>query len=110
MRYVAAYMLAAMGSKGDPTVADVEKILGSVGVEVEAEKVKKVVSELQGKNLEELIEEGEQVDWFLFGDRGDWRRWASTPVFVWGQGKGGQSHTFDWYVFTTRLKPSYKLQ
>ena len=70
MRYVAAYMLAAMGSKGDPTVADVEKILGSVGVEVEAEKVKKVVNELQGKNLEELIEEGEQVHLFLFGDRG----------------------------------------
>lgn len=45
-------MLAAMGSKGDPMAADVEKILGSVGVEVEANKVKTVVSELQGKILE----------------------------------------------------------
>merc|ERR1711963_1074971 len=58
MRYVAAYMLAALGAKGgaEPSAADVEKILGSVGIE--AEKVKKVCSELKGKNLEELIEEG----------------------------------------------------
>jgi large subunit ribosomal protein LP2 len=60
MRYVAAYLLAALGAKGDkvPTAADVEKILSSVGIEAEADKVKKVVSELSGKNLEELIEAG----------------------------------------------------
>merc|ERR1711963_218449 len=60
MRYVAAYMLAALGAKGgaEPSAADVEKILGSVGIEAEADKVKKVCSELKGKNLEELIEEG----------------------------------------------------
>eukprot|EP00916_Digyalum_oweni_P024283 GHVL01040134.1.p1 GENE.GHVL01040134.1~~GHVL01040134.1.p1 ORF type:complete len:111 (+),score=34.96 GHVL01040134.1:59-391(+) len=60
MRYVAAYMLAALGTKGDasPTAADVEKILSSVGIEAEADKVKKIVSELKGKNLEELIEAG----------------------------------------------------
>merc|ERR1712154_683446 len=52
MRYVAAYMLAALGSKGaEPSAADVEKILGSVGIEAEADKVKKVCSELAGKNL-----------------------------------------------------------
>ena len=65
MRYVAAYMLAALGSKGEPTAADVEKILGSVGVEVEADKVNKVVNELKGKQLEELIEEGEQKNQIL---------------------------------------------
>merc|ERR1712154_158173 len=59
MRYVAAYMLAALGSKGaEPSAADVEKILGSVGIEAEADKVKKVCSELAGKNLEELVAEG----------------------------------------------------
>merc|ERR1711951_322672 len=59
MRYVAAYMLATLGGKGsEPSAADVEKILGSVGIEAEADKVKKVCSELKGKNLEELIEEG----------------------------------------------------
>ena len=59
MRYVAAYLLAALGSKGEPSAADVEKILGSVGIEAEADKVKKVCSELKGKNLEELIAAGE---------------------------------------------------
>merc|ERR1712154_535209 len=59
MRYVAAYMLAALGAKGgEPSAADVEKILGSVGIEAEADKVKKVCSELKGKDLDELIEEG----------------------------------------------------
>merc|ERR1712244_196705 len=59
MRYVAAYMLATLGAKGgEPSAADVEKILSSVGIEAEADKVKKVCSELKGKDLEELIEEG----------------------------------------------------
>ncbi|XP_076473041.1 large ribosomal subunit protein P2-like [Babylonia areolata] len=59
MRYVAAYLLAAMGNaKEDPSAADVEKILSSVGIEAEADKVKKVVGELAGKSLEELIAEG----------------------------------------------------
>ena len=67
MRYVAAYMLAALGSQGDPTAADVEKILGSVGVEVEADKLKKVISELKGKVLEDLIAAGEQRNWVCPG-------------------------------------------
>ncbi|KAL8613178.1 hypothetical protein ACOMHN_042987 [Nucella lapillus] len=59
MRYVAAYLLAAMGIlKDDPTAADLEKILSSVGIEAEADKVKKVMKDLAGKNLEELIAEG----------------------------------------------------
>merc|ERR1712154_386326 len=59
MRYVAAYMLATLGAKGgEPSAADVEKILSSVGIEAEADKLKKVCSELKGKDLEELIEEG----------------------------------------------------
>nr|KAG5696085.1 hypothetical protein BaRGS_020486 [Batillaria attramentaria] len=58
MRYVAAYLLAALGGKNSPSAADVEKILSSVGIEAEADKVKKVVSELSGKDLQELIAEG----------------------------------------------------
>ena len=60
MRYVAAYLLAAMGG-GDkqPSSADIEKILESVGIEAEADKIKKVISELNGKNLDDVIAEGE---------------------------------------------------
>lgn len=58
MRYVAAYLLAVLGGKASPAAADVEKILSSVGIEADSEKLKKVISELNGKNVEELIEAG----------------------------------------------------
>ncbi|XP_050410112.1 60S acidic ribosomal protein P2 [Patella vulgata] len=60
MRYVAAYLLATLGGKDNPTSADIEKILGSVGIESEADKLKKVVDELKGKKLEDLIAEGQK--------------------------------------------------
>lgn len=58
MRYVAAYMLAIIGGNKAPSEEDIKKILGSVGVEYNVEQSKKVVSELSGKNLEDLIQQG----------------------------------------------------
>lgn len=60
MRYVAAYMLAMLGGNKAPTEEDIKKILGSVGVEYNPEQSKKVVSELSGKNIEELIQKGSE--------------------------------------------------
>ncbi|XP_067648977.1 large ribosomal subunit protein P2-like [Haliotis asinina] len=60
MRYVAAYLLANLGGSNNPSAADIEKILGSVGIEAEKDKVTKVISELKGKNIDELIEEGQK--------------------------------------------------
>ncbi|XP_045102022.1 60S acidic ribosomal protein P2-like [Portunus trituberculatus] len=57
MRYVAAYCLFALSGKS-PSAKDLENLLGSVGVDCDAEQAKKVVSELEGKDLEELIKEG----------------------------------------------------
>ncbi|KAK8745713.1 hypothetical protein OTU49_000336 [Cherax quadricarinatus] len=57
MRYVAAYCLAALGG-GSPSVKDIEKVLSSVSIDCDAALAKKVISELQGKNLEQLINEG----------------------------------------------------
>ena len=58
MRYVAAYLLAVLGGKTEPLQVDIEKILSSVGIEIDAEKVKKVLASLAGKNIEEVIAEG----------------------------------------------------
>ncbi|XP_046739310.1 60S acidic ribosomal protein P2 [Diprion similis] len=58
MRYVAAYLLAVLGGKDSPSQGDIEKILSSVGIEADAEKLKKVISELKGKSIEDLITEG----------------------------------------------------
>ncbi|CAB3371257.1 Hypothetical predicted protein [Cloeon dipterum] len=59
MRYVAAYLLASIGGKRNPSVADIEKILGSVGIAVDMERLNNVISELEGKNLDELIAQGQ---------------------------------------------------
>lgn len=58
MRYVAAYLLAVLGGKASPAAADLEKILSSVGIESDSEKLKKVISELAGKSVEDLITQG----------------------------------------------------
>ena len=42
MRYVAAYLLAALGGKDSPSKGDVTKILESVGLDVEGERLDKV--------------------------------------------------------------------
>lgn len=58
MRYVAAYLLAVLGGNESPSKGDVEKILKSVGIEADSERATKVVNELKGKSIEELIAEG----------------------------------------------------
>ncbi|OAD52115.1 60S acidic ribosomal protein P2 [Eufriesea mexicana] len=58
MRYVAAYLLAALGGKVSPSQNDIEKILSSVGIEADGEKLKTVITELNGKSIDELIRQG----------------------------------------------------
>ena len=58
MRYVAAYLLALLGGKTVPSQTDIEKILSSVGIEADPEKLKKVISELNGKSVDDLIAQG----------------------------------------------------
>ena len=58
MRYVAAYLLAVLGGNESPSANDIKKILSSVGIDAEEDKLKKVISELNGKNIQELIVEG----------------------------------------------------
>ncbi|XP_052868517.1 60S acidic ribosomal protein P2 [Anopheles cruzii] len=60
MRYVAAYLLAVLGGNESPSNADIEKILSSVGIEADSARVTKVVSELKGKSVEELIASGRE--------------------------------------------------
>lgn len=60
MRYVAAYLLAVLGGAENPKNADIEKILSSVGIEVDSERLNKVVKELNGKSVEELIVQGRE--------------------------------------------------
>ena len=58
MRYVAAYMLAILGGKDDPTADDIRPIIESVGIEVEEDKLTILLEKLRGKNIEEVQESG----------------------------------------------------
>ena len=58
MRYVAAYLLAVLGGKSNPSKEQVEAILESVGLDVDDERLSKVISELEGKDINEVISEG----------------------------------------------------
>merc|ERR1711976_255518 len=60
MRYVAAYLLAVLGGNESPKEADLKKILSSVGVDADADSLKKVISELSGKSIDDVIAAGKE--------------------------------------------------
>lgn len=60
MRYVAAYLLAVLGGNASPSQDAIEKILSSVGVESDADRVKKIIAELTGKSIDDLIAQGKK--------------------------------------------------
>lgn len=60
MRYVAAYLLAVIGGNKTPSVDVLKKILGSVGIEADDEKAEKVVKELAGKEISQVIAKGSE--------------------------------------------------
>jgi len=58
MRILGAYLLAVLGGKEEPGADDVTKILDSVGIKADKDELKLVLSQLKGKNIDELIKEG----------------------------------------------------
>lgn len=58
MRHVAALLLCVLGGNAKPTVADLEKVVKSFGGEFDQEKAEKLLKELEGKDIEEVIKAG----------------------------------------------------
>ncbi|KAM9814161.1 60S acidic ribosomal protein P2 [Neosynchiropus ocellatus] len=58
MRYVAAYLLAVLGGNASPSAKDIKAILGSVGIEADDERLNKVINELNGKDVNEVMNSG----------------------------------------------------
>lgn len=54
MRYVAAYLLAALGGNENPSTKDIKAILESVGVGYDDERANLIVKQLQGKSINEV--------------------------------------------------------
>eukprot|EP00898_Chlorokybus_atmophyticus_P002321 jgi/Chlat1/308/Chrsp1S08786 len=59
MRVIAAYLLAVLGGKSAPNAEDIKGILSSVGIEAEDERIEKLLSELDGKDINEVIASGQ---------------------------------------------------
>ncbi|CDH55890.1 predicted protein [Lichtheimia corymbifera JMRC:FSU:9682] len=60
MKYLAAYLLLVAGGNATPAAADIKNLLGSVGVEVEDERVAALTKALEGKSVEEVLAEGKE--------------------------------------------------
>merc|ERR1711917_204343 len=60
MRYVAAYLLAALGGNENPSTNDLKTILESVGVGYDEERASLVVNQCKGKSIAELIAAGSE--------------------------------------------------
>lgn len=59
MKLIAAYLLLSL-SKESPSAEDVTKLLSTVGIEADSERLEKLISELNGKDLAALISEGQE--------------------------------------------------
>lgn len=55
MKYLAAYLLLVQGGNTSPSASDISALLETVGVEAEESRVTSLLSELEGKSVEELI-------------------------------------------------------
>ncbi|MGR6730318.1 60S acidic ribosomal protein P2, partial [Aeromonas veronii] len=51
-------MWAALGGNSSPSAKDIKKILVSVGSEADDDRLNKVISELNGKNIEDGLDQG----------------------------------------------------
>ncbi|KAI3925222.1 hypothetical protein MKW92_048383 [Papaver armeniacum] len=61
MKVIAAYLLAVLGGNKETTAEDIKDILGSVGASDDADdKIELLLSQVQGKDLNELIAYGRE--------------------------------------------------
>ena len=61
MKHLAAYLLLQLGGNASPTKDDVTKALSSVGVEVDSDRLDKLLADLEGKDLAEVMEAGKDM-------------------------------------------------
>lgn len=60
MRILAAYLLAVLGGKEKPDSKDIKKILDAGKIKYEDARIELLLKEVEGKDLETLIAEGQK--------------------------------------------------
>ncbi|ORY28810.1 60s acidic ribosomal protein-domain-containing protein [Naematelia encephala] len=58
MKHLAAYLLLQIGGNASPSASDIKGLLETVGAEADDAQLDKLLSELEGKDINELIAEG----------------------------------------------------
>jgi large subunit ribosomal protein LP2 len=58
MKEMAVYMMLVLGGNATPSKADVEKSLSAVGIESDDARLSALMKEMEGKDLNELLEAG----------------------------------------------------
>jgi large subunit ribosomal protein LP2 len=76
MKHVAAYMLCVLGGNASPDAAAVKKVLTAGGVTADDAALDKVITELKGKSINDLVDAGT-------------KKMASIPSGGGGGGGGG---------------------
>jgi large subunit ribosomal protein LP2 len=51
MKHLAAYLLLSLGGNASPSAKDIKRVLGSVGIEADDDRLSALLSELNGKDI-----------------------------------------------------------
>jgi large subunit ribosomal protein LP2 len=54
MKHLAAYLLLTLGGNSSPSAKDIKEVLESVGIEADDERLDTLLSELKGKDIQEV--------------------------------------------------------
>ena len=58
MKYLATYLLLKLGGKDHPSKEDITQALATVGIDADVSDIDKLLAELEGKDLDEMIAQG----------------------------------------------------
>ena len=83
MKHLAAYLLLSLGGNNSPSAKDIKKLLDSVGIEADDERLDKLISELDGKDLQEVLKSTLVLFYMACSCYNSWsaRALASLPLF-----------------------------
>ena len=56
MKHLAAYLLLTLGGNTSPSAKDIKSVLESVGIEADDERLSSLISELKGKDINEVCD------------------------------------------------------
>ncbi|KAL4757859.1 60S acidic ribosomal protein P2 [Aspergillus foveolatus] len=85
MKHLAAYLLLTLGGISEPGADDIREVLASVGIEADEVRLAQLLNELRGKDIHELIAEGESKLATLGTIEGGGKPGPGTPMIEGGK-------------------------